>query len=298
MYCEHYGLREKPFSLIPDPSYLHFSPGHHLAYTMLEYGMHEQTGITVITGEIGCGKTTLLKYLLNQTNENELTIGLLDSYLDPSLRFLYWFAYTFDIATDSKDYVSLLRDVKRYLDGQRNAGKRVILIVDEAQNLSIEALEELRLLTNINSDKNFVLQVILVGQPQLLDLLSEQKLVQFAQRITSEYHLESLSWLDTKAYINHRMKVAGASYRVFDEFAMGVIYYHSRGVPRVINTLCDYALVHGYASGTRFIDFRTAVQATRGRKIGGVSGAIALRPDAERLRQDVKAKAGLDIAAV
>lgn len=298
MYCEHFQLQEKPFSLIPDPTFLHFTSGHRMAYTMLEYGLYEQTGITAITGEIGSGKTTLLKHLLGTTDRADLTIGLLDNYLDSSLKILHWFAFAFHIPHSGKDYITLFNEIQSFLVNQASQGKRVVLIIDEAQNLSEQALEELRLLTNINSSKHFMLQVILIGQPQLRDLLASENLIQFAQRVTSEYHLDNLSWPDTQDYISHRLKVAGATHDIFNEFAMSVIYYHSRGIPRFINTLCDYSLVYGYSIGVKLIDYQTAIKATTGRKIAGIAAGKQSLPSAEELRQTIKAKAGFDIADV
>ncbi len=277
MYLEHFKLTEKPFSLIPDPGFLHFSDKHKTAYSLLEYGLWEQTGITVITGEVGSGKTTLLRHLLQQIDQSELSIGMINNTHAALGDLTQWVASAFAIPHEGKDKVKLFEDIQAHLIEEWAKGKRAVLIVDEAQNMDADTLEELRLYNNINSDGYQLLQIILVGQPELRDTLRLPELSQMAQRVSVEYHIQPLSWQETANYIRHRMSTAAAedaksqASRTFDSVAMAVIFYFSGGVPRLINTLCDFALVHAYAKGAMIVDLEVALEVVRGRTIGGVN---------------------------
>ncbi|MGH1471288.1 MAG: ExeA family protein [Cellvibrionaceae bacterium] len=269
MYQKHFDLCDKPFRLIPDPKFLHFSYIHKLAYNMLEYGIQEQTGIVLITGEVGSGKTTLVRHLLNEIGDQSLTIGLINNTSENFGKLIQLVSLAFKLPYENKDDISLLQGIQNYLIEQYSKGNRCILIVDEAQNLSEKALEELRLLTNINSGSDLLLQIILVGQPQLFDLLSKPKLTQIAQRITVEYHLNPLSREETKKYINHRLLIAGARKPIFEDDAIDFIFNCSGGIPRLINTLCDYALVYAYATDKKTVDKTTTMESVKNRRIGG-----------------------------
>lgn len=247
MYLKHYGLTKKPFNLIPDPEFMHFSEKHKLAYSLLEYGVYEQTGLTVITGEIGSGKTTLLRYLLKKMNYQEIVVGLIDNTHESLGDLPTWIATAFNIEYSNQDKAKLYREIQNYIIKQYSAGKRVLLIVDEAQNMNENTLEELRLLMNINSGSDLLLQIILVGQPELLTTLLKPSLTQLAQRVSVEYHLEALTLQETQAYINHRLLIAQCDHQVFDQLAIEQIYKYSGGIPRLINVLSDNALVYGYA---------------------------------------------------
>jgi general secretion pathway protein A len=302
MYRQHFGLKAKPFSLIPDPAFLHFSDKHKVAYSLLEYGLHEQSGLTVITGEVGSGKTTLIRHLLSEIDQSELAIGLINNTHASLGDLTQWVALAFGIPHEDKDKVTLFRDVQDYLINEWASGKRAVLIVDEAQNMDKETLEELRLYTNINADGEQFLQIVLVGQPELRDILRAPELAQMAQRVSVEYHIEPLGWQDTANYIRHRLATASneesveAASHIFDSVAIAVIFYFSGGVPRLINTLCDFALVHAYAMGLQTINHTVALEVVRGRTIGGVNRFTNNEEQLKLVRERVLDAVGLDLA--
>jgi general secretion pathway protein A len=303
MYRQHFGLKAKPFSLIPDPAFLHFSDKHKVAYSLLEYGLHEQSGLTVITGEVGSGKTTLIRHLLSEIDQSELAIGLINNTHASLGDLTQWVALAFGIPHEDKDKVTLFRDVQDYLINEWASGKRAVLIVDEAQNMDKETLEELRLYTNINADGEQFLQIVLVGQPELRDILRAPELAQMAQRVSVEYHIEPLGWQDTANYIRHRLATASneesveSASHIFDSVAIAVIFYLSGGVPRLINTLCDFALVHAYAMGLQTINHTVALEVVRGRTIGGVNRFTNNEEQLKLVRERVLDAVGLDLAS-
>ncbi|MCW5699014.1 MAG: AAA family ATPase [Rhodospirillales bacterium] len=264
MYEAFYGFSEKPFSLIPDPDFLYLSKGHQLALNLLEYGLTEQTGFVVITGEVGSGKTTLVRQLLN-TVSDEVVIGLITNTHQSFGELLQWIALAFDMDCRDKDKVGLYQDFVNFLIEQYASSRRTVVIIDEAQNLSLSALEELRMLSNINADKDYLLQLILVGQPELLRKLKRPQLRQFVQRVGVDYHLGPLSIEDTIGYVRHRIEVAGGDPNLFDEFACAAVHHYTQGVPRLTNILCDLALVYGYAEEKRQIDMETVIEVASSR---------------------------------
>ena len=208
-------MTERPFTLLPDPDFLYWSESHTRAYTMLEYGMLTHAPITVITGEIGAGKTTLLRHLLRSLPE-DFTVGLISNAQGNRGELLHWVLMALGVPTDSDaTYVQLFAKFQDFLIEEYASGRRTMLIFDEAQNLSIETLEELRMFSNINADKDELLQLVLVGQPELRDLIAQPRLTQFAQRVAAEYHLPGMSAASVAAYIDHRLKVAGATREIF-----------------------------------------------------------------------------------
>ncbi len=250
MYEAFFDLREKPFSLLPDPGFLFMSQKHQEALTLLEYGLLNQAGFIVLTGEIGSGKTTLMRYLLDRLDK-DVTVGLI-SHTHQSLGDLtHWICSAFDIRVPGDKRLELHQAFIDFLIANYAKGKRVLLIVDEAQNLGVEKLEELRLLSNINADKDLVLQLMLLGQPQLRDLLKKPELEQFAQRIAASYHLGRLDAQETESYIQHRIFVAGGKYRIFSSDACHAVHHYSGGIPRVINLICDTVLVYAYGAGEK-----------------------------------------------
>ena len=251
MYEAFYQLREKPFSILPDPDLIYWGRMHSLAFTMLEFGVMNNAGFSVITGEIGSGKTTLVRHLLKKISPN-ITTGLISNSPQGRQELLQWILMSFEQPFDG-DYPNLFKRLEEYLYGQFSAGRRTILIIDEAQNLEAEALEHLRMLSNINSDKYQILQIILVGQPQLRDLLLAPQLRQFAQRISSDFHLRPLSIEDVANYIAFRLRAVGATRPLFTPEACDTIGAASGGIPRMINILCDTALVYGFAAGKQTI---------------------------------------------
>ncbi|MEW8028008.1 MAG: AAA family ATPase [Candidatus Thiodiazotropha sp.] len=253
MYEKFYGIIEKPFSLLPDPSFLVLGEKHSAAYTALEYGLVSQAGFTVVTGEVGSGKTTLIRHLLNQLDE-DTTVGLVSSSHHEMGELLQWLLFAFDLDYRETQKVGRYDLFTQFLIDQYANKKRTVLIIDEAQNLHPEVLEELRLLSNINADKHQVLQIILVGQPQLRVLLKHKDLLQFQQRISVDYHLQGLNEEETRFYIFQRLKFAGRNKPLFTRNAINLIYQASDGIPRVINTLCDTALVYGFADQKSLLD--------------------------------------------
>ena len=251
MYEAFYGLREKPFSILPDPDLIYWGHNHCLALAMLEFGVMNSAGFTVITGEIGSGKTTLLRYLLRQLDPR-IAVGLISNTPPGVDRLLPWVMMAFNQPFEGS-YTVLFQKFHQFLRHEYSRGHRAIIVVDEAQNLGIEVLEELRMLTNINVDKRQPLQIILIGQPQLKDVLRSPQLVQFAQRVSSDFHLRPLNPEDVTKYVNHRLRAVGARYRIFTNSACKLIAEASRGIPRTINILCDTALVYGFAANLQEI---------------------------------------------
>lgn len=246
MYEEYYGLREKPFSILPDPDLIYWGHNHLLAFAMLEFGVTNSAGFTVITGEIGSGKTTLVRYLLRQLDP-DITVGVISNTPQGIDGLLRWVMMSLNQPFEDS-YAVLFQRFHQFIRAEHHKGHRTILLVDEAQNLGIDTLEELRMLTNINVDKHLLLQIILVGQPQLKDLLRSPRLIQFAQRVSSDFHLRPLSSEEVEKYINHRLSAVGARVQLFTKEACELIANASSGIPRTINILCDTALVYGFAS--------------------------------------------------
>jgi general secretion pathway protein A len=249
MYLTFFGLNEKPFAITPDPRYLYLSERHAEALAHLLYGINEAGGFVQLTGEVGTGKTTIVRSLLAQTPRNaEIALILNPRMTAPE--FLLTICEELGIGVpDSalgslKDLVDIL---SQYLLRAHGAGQRVVLVVDEAQNLSPDVLEQVRLLTNLETNTQKLLQIILIGQPELRELLGRNELRQLAQRITGRYHLNPLSREETSAYVLHRLRVAGATTDIFAPAALTEVFRLSQGVPRVINVICDRALLGAYS---------------------------------------------------
>ena len=249
MYLSFFGLNEKPFSITPDPRYLFLSGQHAEAMAHLLYGINEAGGFIQLTGEVGTGKTTIVRSLLTRAPENAEIALILNPRMTPP-EFLLTLCEELGIGVPDtaegslKDLVDVLSE---YLLRAHAAGSRVVLVVDEAQNLSPEVLEQVRLLTNLETNTRKLLQIILIGQPELRELLSRNELRQLAQRITGRYHLAPLSQPETTAYVRHRLRVAGATSEIFSRRALREVHRISGGVPRVINVICDRALLGGYS---------------------------------------------------
>ena len=301
MYETFFGLREKPFTLLPDPGFLFLSDRHQEALTLLEYGLANQAGFIVLSGDIGVGKTTLMRHLLSRLQDS-LTVGLISQTHLSLGDLMDWVCAAFGVESASSTRLSLQQAFVDFVVRQYGKGKRTLLVVDEAQNLTTEHLEQLRLLSNINADKDFVLQLMLLGQPQLRDRLREPGLEQFVQRIAASYHLRGLDEAETVRYIRHRLEVAGTEEEVFSAQACGRVYEYAKGVPRLVNLICDFALVYAYAAGRRAVDADTveevvdaqaghllvtlgraerAVQHNGERKDESTKGARPLRAEAE-----------------
>lgn len=247
MYENFYGLKEKPFSILPDPAYLYWSQSHELAFAMLEYGLVNHVGFTVITGDVGCGKTSLLRYLLTQLDE-DVVVGLITNTPANDADLLEWIMVAFGEPVEGISSARLYDNFRNFTMRRHEAGKRVLLIVDEAQNLSLRSLERLRMLSNINVAKNELFQLILVGQPQLKAHLRRPDMAQFAQRVGADFHLRPLDIDDVIGYVAHRLAVAGRKGRhCFTFDAVRLIHKRSGGVPRLINIICDTSMVYGFA---------------------------------------------------
>jgi type II secretory pathway predicted ATPase ExeA len=253
MYDSFYGLKDRPFSLLPDPGFLYLSKKHQMALTMLEYALYNNAGFCIISGEIGAGKTTLLRKLL-ENMEDHISVGMITNTHSSFGELLDWVLSAFNIHQPGLNKVEMHQIFLEFLLQQYSKKKTVLLIVDEAQNLSVQTLEELRMLSNINTGKDQLLQVILAGQPELKDTLRLPELKQFAQRIAVDYHLGALSIEETFGYIRHRLKTAGATKDIFTPLACERIHLYSGGVPRLINLLCDTSMVYGFADQAEVID--------------------------------------------
>ncbi|MRU15662.1 ATPase [Roseovarius sp. A21] len=249
LYNDHFGFRERPFSLSPDPEFLFWSKAHTRALLVLEYGLLTRAPLTVVSGEVGTGKTTLIQELL-RTIEDDVTVGLISNARGDRGDLLRWVLSAFDVATpEGADYVALFQSFQDFVLAEYAASRHVALIVDEAQNLGTDTLEELRMLTNINSGKDELLQIILVGQPELRDMIRRPELRQFAQRVTAAYHLEPMDLDTTQAYVEHRLHHAGGNGKEICYEAIRHIHEESDGIPRVVNKLCDLALVYASSAG-------------------------------------------------
>jgi len=283
MYESTYGFRTKPFALQPDPEFLYLSANHRTALSFLEYGILNQAGFSVITGEIGAGKTTLLRKILQEA-DRALTVGFIAAPHQAFGHLMQWVLLGFRLDSTAKDAFGMFQEFTKFLLLESERGRRVILVVDEAQNLDVSMLEQLRLLSNINVGDRQVLQVVLSGQPGLRDLLRRSELVQFAQRILVDHHLGPMDERDTRAYIEHRLRVAGGSTSLFTDQACGMIYRATGGIPRLVNQLCEMALVYGFAERADRITSRIVVDACKDKRAGGLVPLI--QPDSEAAVHD------------
>lgn len=247
VYDAHFGLTGRPFALAPDPDAIFWTPAHRRAYSMLEYGIMTQAPITLITGEVGSGKTTLLQHLLRSMEDN-VRIGLISNPNGSRSELLRWVLLSLgQPAEPDETYVDLFSRFQDFLIDEYAKGMRVVLIFDEAQNLGRKSLEELRMFTNINTGKDILLQLVLVGQPELRDIVDRPDMRQFAQRVASSFHLGMMDRKTVRAYIDHRLKVVGMKRRIFNDAAVDLIYKATRGVPRLVNQLCDLAMVYAFS---------------------------------------------------
>jgi len=260
MYTEFFGFIEKPFSLVPNPNYLYFSSKHRHALTFLEYGLVEKIGFVMLTGEIGIGKTTLIRYMLNRV-EADMDVAVIFNTNILSNDLISLILTEFEIEhDDSISKAKALDILNNVLIQKYAAGRKVLLIIDEAQNLSDDVLEEIRMLSNLQTDEELLLQIMIVGQPNLRDKIQNPGLEQFAQRISASYHLSAMNIKETVAYIAHRLEKAGGSPDLFPMEVIEKIFEASAGIPRTINLLCGAALVYGYADETKEISLNILEQ--------------------------------------
>jgi general secretion pathway protein A len=286
MYTSFYGLAEKPFAITPDPRYLYLSERHAEALAHLLYGINESGGFIQLTGEVGTGKTTVVRTLLSRVPHHADVAVILNPRVTP-VEFLLTICEELGlgIADADRDSVKQMVDaLNRRLLNAHAEGRRIIVLVDEAQNLSIDVLEQVRLLTNLETPTQKLLQIILIGQPELRELLDRTDLRQLAQRITGRYHLMPLSREETKGYVRHRLRVAGATQDIFTPGALVELHRLSQGIPRVINVACDRALLGGYTQETKKITaslVRRAAGEVYGRRffpiwLGWMFGSLAI----------------------
>lgn len=253
-YLDFFQFDRRPFTLLPDPGFLYWSPLHRRGYSVLEYGIMTCAPITVLTGEIGAGKTTLIQYLLSEL-EKSITVGLISNAQGGRGELLQWVLNALRVPfEDGASYVRMFQALEDFLVGQYAKGRRVVLIFDEAQNLTVEGLEEVRMLTNINSNTDELIQLVLVGQPELRDLILDPKMTQLTQRVAASFHLERMDETTVADYIRHRLKTAGGTGEEFTDGACKQIFEKTSGVPRLINQFCDFALLYAWTNEIRTVD--------------------------------------------
>ena len=264
MYLEFYGFQEKPFSLTPDPRFVFLSKHHREAFAHILYGINNRVGFITLTGEVGSGKTTVLRTLLTQLDDDRYRTALIFNPCLSPRELLQNVNREFRIPASDSHSLNILDALNPFLLQQNAEGRTAVLIIDEAQNLEPSVLEQIRLISNLETDSEKLIQIVLAGQPELVQILDRKELRQLNQRITVRYHLQPMDFQDSVDYIDYRLKVAGGRGRVmFSRAALKRIYHYSRGLPRLINAVCDRALLAGYAKDTDKITFRIASTAIK-----------------------------------
>jgi type II secretory pathway predicted ATPase ExeA len=271
MYESFYGLRERPFELLPDPAFLYMSKGHSAALTLLRYSIVSRQAFSVVTGAVGSGKTTLINQILDEL-EADTTVGLMSFTHQDSGDIAEWVMMAFGLEYRNQSKAERYDRFVSFLIDEYAQGRQTILIVDEAQNMHVEGLENVRMLSNVNAKKEYLLHLILVGQPELRELLKRPDLRQLTQRISTAYHLNRLSEEEAQEYIRYRLDVAGANYEIFTPEARRLIAEASTGIPRIINTVCDLALVYGFSDQQKVIGSDIVNTVLRDRREMGLLG--------------------------
>ena len=261
MYTKYFGFNEKPFTLTPNPRFIFLSKNHKEAFAHLLYGINNHYGFIELTGEVGTGKTTVLRTLLGQLQDENYRTALIFSPCLTGVELLRSINTEFGINSDSQYSNELLADLNRFLLTETAEGRTVVLVIDEAQNLQPDVLEQIRLISNLETENDKLIQIILAGQPELEILLGRRDLRQLNQRIAVRYKLRSMSMCETRSYIRQRMEVAGETGGVtFSNYAIKWVYLATRGVPRMINILCDRALLIAYGNERRRITSWIVIQ--------------------------------------
>jgi type II secretory pathway predicted ATPase ExeA len=284
MYESYYGLHTHPFSLVPDAKVLFLGSQHKTALNLLEYGLFNRAVFTVITGEPGTGKTTLLNAMLD-SSQHQMTTGVLSHTHTGLGSVMPWVLMAFGLDGKGMDGIELFKTFTAFLAREHERRRRVVLVVDEAQNLGPAMLEELRLLSNVNDGRRQPLQIILSGQPALRGVLQRGDLIQFAQRISIDYHLEPFTEGETPVYISHRLSIAGGRERIFTDQACLAVHRLTGGNPRLINQVCDLSLVYGYAEQSSCVTAGMVWKAANDRSKGGIL-PVAPGPMTDVLTED------------
>ena len=263
MYLEYYGLTEPPFDITPNPRFLFYSAKHREAFNHLLYGIRERKGFVQLTGEVGAGKTTLCRAMLEQLDGHFSTALILNPVLSAN-ELMQAIAMEFGLKADGLDRLNTVNMINHFLLQQVEQHKDTVLIIDEAQDLTDDLLEQVRLLSNLETDNRKLLQIVLMGQPELRDRLNNHKLRQLRQRITVRYHLLPLSRYEVSHYIQHRLEVSGAKGApYFTQPALWRVHGYSKGIPRLVNALCDKALLAGFVQQTERITWSMVGRAVR-----------------------------------
>ena len=263
MYLEFYGLRLSPFDITPNPRFLFHSTKHREAFNHLLYGIRERKGFVQLTGEVGAGKTTLCRALLEQLDGHFSTALILNPMLTGN-ELMKAIATEYGLDAKGKDRLETMAMISDFLLKQTLAGKETVLIIDEAQNLTEELLEQVRLISNIETDDRKLLQIVLLGQPELRDRLNSHQLRQLRQRITVRYHLNPLTRVEVAQYIQHRLALAGSNgVPQFTGPAVWRVFGYSKGIPRLVNAVCDKALLAGFVERSYRVNYRMVGRAIR-----------------------------------
>jgi type II secretory pathway predicted ATPase ExeA len=260
MYLSYFNFKAKPFAMNPDPAFLYPSEQHARALTMLEYAMESQAAFCVLTGEVGSGKTTLVRHMIRGLGER-VVVGLISNTHERFQSIQPWVLSALGIAPRDNSEIAQYEALTDFVIREYGEGRRTLLIFDEAQNLSLQTLEELRLLSNMNSEEDVALQILLVGQPELRLKIARPELRQFAQRVAVDFHLQPLTLSGAEAYIRHRLTVAGGSDAIFRPTAIRYIHKITGGIPRLMNQMCDLSLVYAFADGCPQIHASLVAQA-------------------------------------
>ncbi len=264
MYCKYFGFREKPFNITPNPRFLYLSKQHKEAFAHLLYGIKDHAGFIELTGEVGTGKTTVLRTILGQFDDSSHKSALILNPCLSAVELLRNINREFAILHEGLENGALLEELNRFLLAENRAGKTVVLVIDEAQNLAPQVLEQVRLISNLETESDKLIQIVLAGQPELQELLAKPELRQLAQRIRVRFHLLPMDFEDSSNYIRHRIKVAGGGGWInFSNAALKAIYGFSKGSPRLINVACDRALLTAYTEDTGEISGKLAAAAIR-----------------------------------
>ena len=286
MYTKFYGFKCKPFDLLPDPRFLYLSQKHDLALSHLEYGITDNKGFIVLTGDVGAGKTTLINFFLKKIKAGVNTALIFNTNIDPTT-FLEMVVRDFGLQPSDTRRSALYDSLYQFLLNEHVQGRHSVLIIDEAQNMPKETLEEVRMLSNFETEESYLLQIIMAGQPQLRRRLNDPELAQLTQRVSVYYHLSPLEKSEVGGYIEHRLKVSGynSSHPLFSSDAIEKIYAYSSGVPRLVSSICDTALLYGYSDEIRAIDSDLIERVIKDR---GIDPGI--RHEEERVSRDEKAR--------